>query len=112
MTKEDIVKFWMDDACEDFKTAQQLIKLRRFHHALFFCNLSLEKLLKGLIYKQTNTHPFPIHRLLDLSQQAKLSLTKTQKENLIEITSWNIKARYDSYKREFYKKATKEFTLN
>ena len=52
----------------------------------------------------------PIHDLVRLTQQATLSIDTLRKEQLKEITSWNINARYDDYKRKFYQKATKEFT--
>jgi len=111
MTSTDIAEFWKKTAQEDWDTAQALFEISRFHHALFFCQLALEKILKGLVYAKTKTHPLPIHQLVKLTKQAGLTLTNIQQQQLEEITSWNIEARYDSYKREFYQKATKEFTF-
>lgn len=110
MTPTDIVEFWKTTAKEDWETAEALFALNRYSHALFFCHLALEKILKGLVYAKAKAHPLPIHQLVKLAKQAKLSLTPTQEQHLEEITSWNIEARYDGYKREFYQKATKEFT--
>lgn len=110
MTEKDLISFWTVTATEDLETAEVLYNSRKYHHSLFFCHLALEKILKGLLYKKTNSHPLPIQNLVKLTEQAKITLTQPQKNALTEITSWNIKARYDSYKREFYKKATKKFT--
>lgn len=45
-----------------------------------------------------------------LASDAELQLSEEQKRALKEITSFNIEARYNSFKREFYKKVTREFT--
>lgn len=110
MTPTDIASFWKKTAQEDWETAEALFAISRYHHALFFCHLAVEKILKGLVYTKAKAHPLPIHQLVKLATQANLSLTPQQEHQLDEITSWNIEARYDSYKRKFYKKATKEFT--
>ena len=90
--------------------ARNLFKLKRFHYSLFFCHLALEKIIKGLVFKKTHKHPLPIHNLVKLVQQAKIDFNQQRTKELEEITTWNIQARYDSVKRDFYKKATKEFT--
>lgn len=111
MIKKVLVTYWRTSASEDWNTAEVLLRSHIYHYALFFCQLSLEKLLKGLTYKRTGEHPLPIHNLIKLADIAKLNYSDKQKELLKEITTWNIQARYDSYKREFYKKATQEFTV-
>lgn len=112
MTAKDLISYWLTVSTEDLETAGELYKLERYHHCLFFCHMTLEKILKGLVYKNTHSHPFPIHDLVKLARQAGITLTVQMKKDLEEITTWNIKARYDSYKRDFYKKATKEFTVS
>lgn len=111
MTKKDALIYWQKVAQEDLETATTLVKAKRYHHGLFFCHLALEKLIKGLVYKNTNKHPLPIHDLYKLALQAKISISDDLFKDLEEINSWNIKARYDNIKREFYKKATEKFTL-
>lgn len=112
MTVKDFISYWLNTASEDFETAGILFKSGKYHHALFFCHLALEKLLKGLVYKKTASHPLPIHNLVKLAHETGIILTEEQRKNLTEMTSWNIRARYDSYKREFYKKATADFTAS
>lgn len=45
-----------------------------------------------------------------IAEKAKLDLSEDQKDFLLEVTSFNIKARYPDYKYKFYKKATMEFS--
>jgi len=111
MTSRNFIKFWQDTATDDFKTAEELFSLKRYHHALFFCHLSIEKYLKGLIYSKTGHHALPIHDLKKLAKQAGIDVSEDKEKQLEEITTWNIRARYDDYKRKFYKKATPDFTL-
>lgn len=64
-----------------------------------------------IVYAKTNDHLTPTHNLLALAHQAGLQINVAKETQLKEITSWNINARYDDYKRKFYRKATREFTL-
>lgn len=110
MTPNDVTAYWQTTARESFSSAETLFKAKHFDHALFFCHLALEKILKGLVWKKTNNPPLPIHDLVKLTEQAGLCTNTTQQDQLKEITTWNIEARYDTYKRDFYQKATKTFT--
>jgi len=113
LTLEEIAKllnYWTRNAEEDLKTAQSLFENKRYHHCLFFCHLFLEKLLKATVTKNTQQHALPIHNLLKLAYDAKINLTKELKEDLSVINEFNLRARYNDYKFQFYKKATKEYT--
>ena len=50
------------------------------------------------------------HDLLHLAEKAELKLTDRQEDLLDIITRFNINARYDNYKKEFYLKCTDEYT--
>lgn len=110
MNPQELIGYWKESAADAKQTAETLVENKRYHHALFFCHLALEKLLKGLVYKKTQHHPLPIHDLVKLAQEAGLSLSGEQTGQLAEITTWNVQARYDSVKREFYRKASPTFT--
>ena len=110
MTAKDVVQFWLESSNQEWETAQILFKNKKYHHALFFCHLSLEKILKGLIVKVTRQAPPLIHDLIRLAESAEIALTERHKDELAEITSFNIQTRYDDYKLSFYKKATPSFT--
>jgi len=52
-----------------------------------------------------------IHDLVRLAEKAAVPLSERQKNELAEITTFNIGARYDDYKLSFRKKAKKQFAL-
>jgi hypothetical protein len=45
-----------------------------------------------------------------LAEKASIPLSVKLKNEFAEISTFNIKARYDDYKLSFYKKATEKFT--
>ena len=108
---QEVVKYWLTASKEDFDSAEILFENRKYHHALFFCHLSIEKILKAIIVKSTKTAPPLIHDLSRLAEKAKLPLSEAQMNELAEITTFNIDARYDDYKLSFRKKAKKQFSL-
>ncbi|MEK7119194.1 MAG: DNA-binding protein, partial [Patescibacteria group bacterium] len=46
---------------------------------------------------------------VELSRRAEIEIPESQLTDLNEISSFNISARYDDYKKNFYKKANKEY---
>ena len=72
-------------------------------------HLSLEKLLKALHYHRKDSHPLAIHDLVELAKRAEVEMSQSQLSDLKEISSFNLSARYDDYKKNFYKKANKEY---
>ncbi len=109
-TKNEIVKFWRDRAEDDRITAKTLLEAKRYSAALFFVHLSIEKILKALIIERTDKAAPFIHDLLSLANVIKIELSSEQEKLLREINTFNIAARYDDYKMEFYKKADKNYT--
>ena len=110
-SEKEVVKYWLTASKEDFDSAEILFENRKYHHALFFCHLSIEKILKAIIVKSTKTAPPLIHDLIKQKEKAKLPLNDSQINELAEITTFNIQARYDDYKLSFRKKAKKRFSL-
>ncbi len=94
----------------DFNTMMNLYNSKDYHWALFIGHLVLEKLLKALYAKKRNKHPLFIHDLLRLANESDLTISEERADMLDTITTFNINARYDDYKQEFYKLCTKEFT--
>lgn len=108
--EQEIIKYWIGASRQDFETAEILYENKKYHHALFFCHLSIEKILKALIVKSTKTAPPLIHDLVRLAEKTGIELAESLKAELAEISTFNIEARYDDYKLSFYKKANKRFT--
>jgi len=109
-SEQEVVKYWLTASKEDFDSAEILFENKKYHHALFFCHLSIEKMLKAIIVKSIKTAPPLIHDLIRLAEKAKLPLSEAQINELAEITTFNIESRYDDYKLSFRKKATKRFS--
>lgn len=110
-SKREVIKYWLTGSKEDFDSAEILYKNKKYHHALFFCHLSIEKMLKAIIVKSTKIAPPLTHDLVRLAERAGVPLNELQKNELAEITTFSIEARYDDYKLSFRKKAKKQFSL-
>jgi len=108
--KNKLIVFWIDSSDKDFKTMQDLYQTNNNSWALFMGHLVIEKLLKALYILRTNDIPPLIHDLRRLSEKSGLELEPERKMMLDTITRFNIKARYDEYKQNFYSLCTDEFT--
>ena len=110
MTQEESVKVWLDGAYDALDTSQKLFDVGKYHHALFFLHLALEKILKCVYVSAKNDAPPYIHSLKQISQLIGLKLSEKELEQLDEISEFNVSARYEEYKYKIYKRATKEYT--
>jgi HEPN domain-containing protein len=108
MTQNKVIDFWIKGSEEDFKVASGLFKLKHYPQSLFFCHLSLEKLLKGLIVKHTKETPPFSHDLEKLAILTGFKMNEKDVNILNEISSFNIAGRYGDEKFEFYKKFDKK----
>ena len=70
----------------------------------------IEKLLKALYVKELKKHPIFSHDLLRLANKIAVSLPNEYEDWLDEITTFNLNARYDNYKKSFNKLCTEEFS--
>ena len=109
-SEQKIIEYWSTASKQDFETVEILFKNEKYHHALFFCHLSIEKIPKALIVKKTQEAPPLVHDLVRLAERTGIKLSINQKNELAEISAFNIEARYDDYKLSFFKKANKRFT--
>lgn len=110
MDTRKLIDFWIKSAEDDIKTVEALWESKRYHHCLFFCHLVVEKALKAHVVKATGEQPLPIHNLVRLARDARLTVPPEKEADLEEINTFNVRARYSDYKLKFYKKATREYT--
>ena len=82
----------------------------RNNWALFIGHLCIEKLLKAYYIKVLHSHSMNLHNLARIAELSNIELTVEQKSDFSMITTFNISARYDDYKQNFYRKCTPEFT--
>jgi len=87
-----------------------LFKNKSYNWALFLGHISIEKSLKALYIKKKGTHPPFIHNLFRLAELSDLEISEEYADWLDKITAFNLNARYDDFKREFFQICTPEFT--
>lgn len=71
------------------------------------CN---RKAPQGLLCQHIDVMPPFIHDLVRLAEKAGISLTEAQKDAFDTISTFNLRSRYDDYKREFHRKCNRAFT--
>ena len=89
---------------------QHLYDAKDYSWSLFLGHLVLEKLLKAHYVKHNKAQAVFTHDLLRLTNISGLEVSPEQQDWLDHITTFNINARYDSYKQDFYKRCTLEYT--
>jgi len=109
MTKEELISFWIESSDRDFVTMEHLFESKDYHWSLYVGHLVIEKLLKACYVKNVNNHVPFIHDLLKLASKSNLEINEKKRKLLNIITTFNLQAKYDEYKYEFYKKSTKNF---
>lgn len=108
---EKLINYWIESSEQDFKTMTDLFNTKNYHWSLFVGHLVIEKLLKAMFIHKTNQFPPMIHDLRRICEKAGILLNSEQVVVLDSISRFNLNARYDDYKQEFYKLCTAEFTM-
>lgn len=106
---EKIINHWISRSDQDFDTMINLFNSKDYHWSLFIGHLVIERLLKALVVKKTNTHAPITHDLRRLAKLSEIEFNDEYKRLLDTITTFNLNARYDDYKQDFYKKCTSEY---
>jgi HEPN domain-containing protein len=106
---EKVYNHWILRSDQDFETMINLYNSKDYHWALFMGHLVIERLLKAEIVKVTQAHAPYLHDLRRLSKLSLMDFSDEQKKILDTITTFNLNARYDDYKQDFYKKCTSTY---
>ena len=109
--KEKILQSWIELSDEDFDTMIVMYDNRRFNWSLFLGHLVIEKLLKALYVKIHSKHPPYTHNLLKLIELNELKISNDDKVFYVTVSTFNLNARYDDYKKSFNLQCTPEYTL-
>lgn len=107
---KNAIEYWKAVAKHDYETMTALFKAKRYSDSLFFGHIVLEKLLKGLVVKNTKEQAPYTHNLVVLENVAGLGSGKNFVEFLNQVNDFNIRARYPEHKLAFYKKCTYPYT--
>jgi HEPN domain-containing protein len=87
-----------------------LFHSKDYHWSLFIGHIVVERLLKAAVVKQISDHAPFTHDLTKLAKLTGLTFSEEYLDWLDTISTFNLNARYDSYKDAFFKKCTLGFT--
>jgi HEPN domain-containing protein len=107
---ESIYRYWLSSSDSDYEAMMALHQSKKYNWALFLGHIVLEKLIKAYIVKVTGKHAPYTHDLRLLTKKSGMDMPHDMVLYLDVITGFNINARYDTFKEDFYKKCTPEFT--
>ena len=107
--KDKIIQYWLFGSTDALSTAEALYKSGKYNFCLFFCHLAIEKRLKATIVEVTDDAAPYTHKLTTLAKLTQLPFSDLQLADLDTITEFNLDARYEEYKLEFYHRATQTY---
>ncbi len=107
---EKTYNHWINTSDKDFKTMVNLYASKDYHWSLFIGHIVIERLLKACVVKKISDHAPFTHDLTKLANLSGLQFSEDQLDWLDTISTFNMNARYDSYKEAFYQKCSHEFT--
>jgi len=90
----DSVERWSEQARYDFETASAMLDSGRYLYVVFCCQQAVEKMIKAVIVKRTNSFPPRIHALIRLAEAASLDLTDERAQFFRELSNYYIQSRY------------------
>ena len=110
------IEYWKTTAKSDLEICEILIDKGKIVHGLFWCHLTIEKLLKAHYVKANNDFAPKTHNLIYLVNKAGLSLDDSKRELIGILLKYQLEGRYPEYKPEVpdsenareYLKQTKE----
>ena len=88
------VDYWRTSSDEDFAAAESLLEKGHLRQSLFFAHLAVEKMLKAHVVRKTGDIPPRIHDLVRLAHIADVSISKEQKDLLLEFGPYHLEGRY------------------
>jgi len=88
------IAYWRDGSVSNLESAEILISRGKCLEGLFFCHLTLEKILKAHVVKATREIPPKIHHLGELRRIAGIEMEESQRLLLGEMNDFAREARY------------------
>ncbi|MDR1974997.1 MAG: HEPN domain-containing protein [Bacteroidales bacterium] len=107
---EKVYQYRLSSSDSDYEAMQSLFQSKHYNWALFMGHLVIEKLIKAYHVKTTSTHAMYSHDLRLLESKSNIGIPPDMTLLLDTITGFNINTRYDSYKSDFQRRCTPEFT--
>jgi HEPN domain-containing protein len=110
---KDSINNWIKSSNYDIRTAEHMLKTRRYIYVLFMCHLSVEKLLKALYEVALKKIPPKTHNLVYLSKSIELEIPEKFLGTIESLNDLSIVTRYpedmDSLVKAFKKERVSEY---
>ena len=108
MTTEEKVAYWVELSDYDLKTADAMLKTKRYLYVGFMCHQVIEKALKAVYSKRMEDTPPFVHKLVVIARQGGFyeQLSEEQQDFIDWLEPLNIKARYPDHKKALARKLT------
>lgn len=110
MNVKKTIEYWTRSAEYDLEVADSLFENKKYHYALFFGHLAIEKILKGIFVKKKREHAPFSHSLTILSREAELDIDGERLEKLAEFMEFYIEGRYPRDMESVFKKCSENYT--
>ena len=107
---QSVINHWVEGSDEDYKTMLDLFQTQNFGWSLFIGHLVIEKLLKAYYVKVNMEYPPMFHDLRRIGEKSGIVFDDIKLTMVETISQFNIRARYDDYKRNFNKLCTPDYT--
>jgi HEPN domain-containing protein len=104
------VEYWLQSAQADKETMEILFTNKQYSWTLFLGHLVIEKTLKAIFVQNRDDNVSRIHDLTRLAKMSGIEISEETEDNLDEITTFNINARYSDSKNRFYHSCTFDYT--
>lgn len=88
------IQHWRNSSMEEMEAARALFAKKHIRQGLFWLHLTIEKMLKAHVCKQTRDLAPRIHNLVRLSDLAGLTMEKDEIKFLGLLNDFNIEGRY------------------
>ena len=112
-TKPEHIKFWIEQADDDWAAVDTLFQGKKYLQALFFAHLVIEKVCKALWIKHNNEKVPPrTHNLIYLLSLTPINLNNERSEFLLSLNRFQLEGRYPDYLTKLHNICNEQFTTS
>jgi HEPN domain-containing protein len=91
------IEYWQKGSISDLETAYILVGNKKPVQGLFFCHLSIEKIIKALVAKTAQEIPPKSHDLFYLCSKAGIVIPDEQAAFMQILMKYQLEGRYPEY---------------
>jgi HEPN domain-containing protein len=97
MDIERQIEYWKNTASEDLDTAKLLYSGKKYKESLFFCHLTIEKILKAHFVKTNKDFAPKSDKLSYLAKNSGVELTEEMHIHFGILMTYQLEGRYPDY---------------